>query len=197
MNKVSRYKSKSIPEILISLLVVFFLLPVVWRSGGSYVGVLVLILFAGLAFGITYRNTKDIDIHKISPLRTFGYGALAAIVLAGASLLFLNIPQCSEQRTTDCATGANIGLGMAFMVVYGIWFVTVAMGLAEYTRITLARTDLPRAVLVVQAILVSIATLIIAFGTLWLFQNYLLNHVVDDGYRGPDGYIGPAYPATD
>lgn len=59
-------------------------------------------------------------------------GTLVALLVAGFGLVFLNLPQCPASYTQDqvnsanCIIGANIGLGLVFMLAAGIWLATIA-----------------------------------------------------------------------
>lgn len=82
-----------------------------------------------------------------SPIRVFAYGTLAAALVAGAGLLFVNPPECPRGYTqeqvdaSDCIIGANIGLGLIVMLAIAIWVAALAsaLGLALSRRWRRAR----------------------------------------------------------
>lgn len=82
-----------------------------------------------------------------SPALIFICGTVVAALIAGLSLLFLNEPQCPadwyQTGVTDCATGANIGLGIATALAIGVWIIFILMSLIVYARTTLAKKDKP------------------------------------------------------
>jgi hypothetical protein len=73
-----------------------------------------------------------VDLLKKPPVLVLAYGTLAAALVAGAGLLFLNPPQCPPGYTqeqvdaSDCSIGANIGLGIILLLAIAIWITAVA-----------------------------------------------------------------------
>lgn len=63
------------------------------------------------------------------------YGTLVAVLLIVAALLFMNPEQCPLDYTqaqvdaSNCIIGANIGLGLVFMLAAGIWVVAAVIAI--------------------------------------------------------------------
>ncbi len=64
---------------------------------------------------------------KKTPLRIFGYGALTALLLIAAALLFMNQRQCkpdynqAQVDSSECIIGANIGFGLLILLAIGVF----------------------------------------------------------------------------
>jgi hypothetical protein len=67
---------------------------------------------------------------RINPLTIFIFGTLLSILIAGAAKLFGDWPQCPDGVSAEgnhCIIGANIGLGLAYMLAIGISVITYAL----------------------------------------------------------------------
>jgi Trk-type K+ transport system membrane component len=75
---------------------------------------------------------------KLSSLRIFAYGTLVAIIILIGSFLLLNTPECPsdwyQRGITNCATGANIGLGLGIVMAALVWLITIVASIIGFVR---------------------------------------------------------------
>lgn len=77
---------------------------------------------------------------KKLPVLVFAAGTLVSLLIVGAALIFMTPEQCpiyytqAQVDATKCSVGANIVLGLAFMLAIGVWVVTigVALGISNF-----------------------------------------------------------------
>lgn len=76
--------------------------------------------------------------YKKLALKIFAVGTIVALVLAGAALLFMNPPQCTQPYTqqqiteSGCVVGANIGLTIMLLWALLIWLGSAVFALIVY-----------------------------------------------------------------
>lgn len=106
-----------------------------------------------------------------SPLSVFACGTVIAALIIGLSLLFVNPPQCPNDRyqsgITNCITGANIGLGLALLSAIGIWIIAILVSLTIYVRNTLTNKNTSKWILVTEIMLIVLITVLTAYMVVW------------------------------